>query len=213
MQTVLKSARSRGDSQAGGRIGQIQSKSDSGLDDADLVKSTLAGESAAFGLLYDRHRQAVLTAVSARISGREVQHDIVQEAFTTAFAKIEMLCDRGAFRAWVLQIGRNAATDQLRMRNRWGITECLDELSAPPASTDPDPAAIAELHQLEAQVSAGFQSLSKRDATVLGLSIHLGLGPYDIAEAIGVTPNNAKVILHRARQRLRAVVDELAVAS
>ena len=99
------------------------------------------------------------------------------------------------------------------MRNRWGITECLDELSAPPASTDPDPAAIAELHQLEAQVSAGFQSLSKRDATVLGLSIHLGLGPYDIAEAIGVTPNNAKVILHRARQRLRAVVDELAVAS
>lgn len=181
--------------------------------DSDLVDRARAGDTQAFGELYGRHRGAVLTAVASRVRGRELQHDIVQEAFTTALAKLDLLSDPARFRPWVLQISRNAATDLLRQRQRRGVDEAFDDLPAPPASKDPGPDSMAELHELERDVSAAFRKLSQRDATALALSVYFGFGPADMAAALGVTPNNAKVILHRARQRLRLAIGPSAAAS
>ena len=52
-----------------------------------------------------------------------------------------------------------------------------------------------------------FAVLSPRDATVLTLVAQLGFTSADLSEALGVTQNNAKVILHRARRRLRTAVE------
>lgn len=213
MQTTTKSYRTREATSPIDRRGLSHEGHRAQMSDESLVREVLEGRTEAFGELYERHRRAVHTAVAARISGSELQHDIVQEAFTTALAKLDTLATPSLFRAWVLQIGRNASIDNLRLRQRRGITESLEELLVPPVSPDPDPSLIAELHQLETEVSLGLLSLNKRDATVLGLSLHFGLGPADMAEVLGVTPNNAKVILHRARRRLRSVIEDQAAAS
>ena len=54
------------------------------------------------------------------------------------------------------------------------------------------------------RVRRALEELSDRDATVLTLAVQFGFGASEIAEAIGVTPGTAKVVLHRARGRLRA---------
>ncbi len=178
--------------------------------DAELVERSLDGESSAFGVLYERHRQAVTTAVAARVGLGDAATDITQDVFTTAMTRLAQLSDHSRFRPWVLQIGRNAAIDVLRARQRRGPVECFDDLVQPPKSTDPGPDTVAELHALGQKVRTGFEQLGARDATALGLAIHFGFGPNEMAAALGVTPGNAKVILHRARRRLRdAVAEEL----
>jgi len=175
--------------------------------DSELVEASRRGDTAAFAELYERHRGAVFAAVSSRIGGAEIRRDLTQEVFATALAKLESLSDPTRFRAWVLQIGRNAAIDVLRKREREGRTESFDDLTVPPPSSDAGPATVAEMRDLQQRVTESFGSLSTRDATALALSVHMGFGPSDMALALGVTPNNAKVILHRARTRLRRAVE------
>jgi RNA polymerase sigma-70 factor (ECF subfamily) len=178
--------------------------------DADLVAATRSGDGEAFGELFRRHAGAVAMAVGDHVSDSEQRRDLVQEAFTRALARLDALRDPGRFRPWVLQIARYAAIDALRGR-RGARHEPLDEELAGPADRD-DPASLAELRQLAAALVAGVGRLAERDATALALAVHLELSPAEIAAALGVTPGNAKVIVHRARRRLRDAITEPAMA-
>lgn len=169
--------------------------------DAELVAAARDGDSAAFGELYERHRRAVATAARDWIDDPSQRDDVVQETFVRAAQKLDRLVDPDRFRAWVLQIGRNAAIDELRRRQRFNPVS-LDAIVDLPDDADL-PELAAEVAELAGRIEAGLVSLSQRDATAIALAAHLGLGPAEIAAALGVTPNNAKVILHRARQRLR----------
>ena len=59
---------------------------------------------------------------------------------------------------------------------------------------------MRELAQLVEGCVAG---LSSRDATALSLVSHLGFSPSEVAAVLGVTDGTARVIVHRARHRLR----------
>ena len=48
-----------------------------------------------------------------------------------------------------------------------------------------------------------MESLSSRDAAAVTMVTHLDFTPSQVADALGVTPGAAKVIVHRARRRLR----------
>ncbi len=175
------------------------------MDDAALVGNARRGDGDAFAALFARHRQAVHTAVAARLRDPEDRRDVVQEAFARAYQRLDTLGDPAAFRPWVLQIARNAAVDVLRRRSRYPAVSLDDQPGLPPAD-DPAPDEQAELGELAARVRDGVALLSQRDATALALAVHFGFGPRELAAALGITPGAAKVVLHRARKRLRAAL-------
>lgn len=174
-------------------------------DDAALVARVLAGDTDAFATLYRAHNRAVRAAVSDWIREPEAQLDCIQESFLRALKRLDTLRDPDRFRPWLLQIARNTARDLGRKRSqrRWESLEPEHE----PESTDPDPQAFAELAETATQVKAALTTLSARDATALDLVVHLGFGPAEVAAALGITPNNAKVVVHRARRRLQNAIE------
>ena len=177
-----------------------------GHEDADLVASVRAGDENAFAELYRRHVGAVRLAVGDRVRDAESRADLVQEAFIRALAAIDRLEEPAKFRPWVLQIARNLGIDHVR---RGGVgVESIDAETAPEiVATDAGPAELSELADMASQLKIGVARLSERDATVLSLSVQFGFGPREIADALGITPNHAKVVLHRARKRLRLAVE------
>ncbi len=176
------------------------------LDDADLVASVRLGDDEAFGALFARHRGAVHAAVAARLADPEDRRDVVQEAFVRALQRLDTLAEPARFRPWLLQIARNAAADLLR-RKRTLQPLSLDAPDAPaPVAADPTPEDLAELADLAARVRTGMALLSQRDATALTLVVRFGFGPRELAAALAITPGNAKVVLHRARRRLRMAI-------
>ncbi len=177
-----------------------------GITDDMLVAQVRGGDREAFSQLYRRHVGAVRLAVGDKVRDPEIRADLVQEAFLRAFSSIDRLQDPRKFRAWVLQIGRNLGFDHLR-KHKTIIESLGDSLDTEIEATDPDPGELYECAEAASRLRNGMARLSSRDATVMSMSVQFGFGPAEIADALGITPNNAKVVLFRARKRLRLAVD------
>ncbi|HEY8455495.1 MAG TPA: RNA polymerase sigma factor [Actinopolymorphaceae bacterium] len=174
-----------------------------GTDVASLVEAVRGGDREAFAPLYREHVGAVHLAVRDHLHDPERIADAVQETFARALASLHKLRDPGRFRPWLLAIARHTAVDIRRNQNRISLDE-LDETDLTTQDAD-DPAELAALRDLAGVVNGLVIGLSQRDAIALSL-VTLGFDVADIAAALQVKKGAAKVVLHRARRRLRAAL-------
>lgn len=172
--------------------------------DAALVRAVLAGDTSAFSSLYLAHVRAVTTVVRDNVHDRESIADVVQEVFSRALERLPTLREADHFRPWLLSITRHAAVDERRRQSKSDPVgdDSADERAA--AGMGPDEQ--AELGELCRLVNTKVAGLSRRDATALSLVLHLGYTPPQVAAVLGMSPGAAKVLLHRARLRLRDAV-------
>jgi RNA polymerase sigma factor (sigma-70 family) len=169
--------------------------------DRDLVERVRAGDTAAFASLYDAHVGAVRRAISDRVRDPDALADAAQDTFVRALQNLDSLRAPESFRPWLLAIARHVAVDHHRSGAR--VKPLDDEAAAALPAPDGGPDVTAELAELAHLVQGCMATLSPRDATAVALVTHLGLAPSEVAAALGVSLNSAKVIVHRARRRLR----------
>ena len=100
----------------------------------------------------------------------------------------------------------NVAIDDLRARSRMALEPLDDEFQHGRPSVEAGPDVVTELRALADAIHEGLAALSPRDAAALSLVVHLGFGPEEVAAALGISYGNAKVVLHRARARLRGAL-------
>ena len=170
--------------------------------DPELVEAVRSGGSREFAELYRAHVTTVRAVAASRVGDDpEAVADVVQETFLRALYSLGSLQDATRLRAWLSTIARNLATDHLRNRRR---VIALDEPYALDlADTRPGPVHLAELSDLARRVQGCVAGLSRRDATAIALVTHFGFGAAEVAGALGLSAGAAKVLLHRARRRLR----------
>lgn len=102
--------------------------------DLDLVRLAQAGDVEAFGELVERNRRAVFRAALAAVRSPAEADDVAQEAFVTAFRKIQSFRGESQFRTWLLSITWRKAIDRRKSISRWL------RLSAPaPRDADHEP--------------------------------------------------------------------------
>jgi RNA polymerase sigma-70 factor (ECF subfamily) len=179
--------------------------------DAELVRAFLVGDEEAFEELWRRHEATVHAVVRRYARAPEDARDLVQRAFIRALSASR----RGfparpskpfLFRAWVLRIAANLGKNHARDEARWR-TEPLDVV---PEAVDgaPAPEDVLLRRERERLVRQAVLELPRRQREVLTLRLDAGLSFEEVAEALGITRNNAKVCFHHATCRLRALVGE-----
>jgi RNA polymerase sigma factor (sigma-70 family) len=179
-------------------------------DDIASVEAARRGDPTGFAALYRRHVGAVRMAIRDNVHDAEGVADAVQDTFAKAFSRLEALREPERFRPWLLQIARNTAIDHRRVRRRMEFDDNAETEDLPDDGLGPD--GHVELNDLASLVNHCVAGLSPRDATAITMTTRLGLGPTEIGAALGVSTGAAKVLLHRARQRLReALVLELSL--
>ncbi|MBJ6763065.1 sigma-70 family RNA polymerase sigma factor [Myxococcaceae bacterium JPH2] len=183
--------------------------------DEALCEAFLAGDSAAFGRLVERHRTLVLSLVRRYVTRPEDASDLAQQAFLRAleasrrvFARFTPLTS-APFRAWLVRVTLNLAKNHARQGLRW--RPVLVEAVADDVAADGTEGAHEALERAERarRVRAAVLTLPHRQREVLTLRVDGELPFKDIAETLGITENNAKVQFHHAVKRLRASVTEL----
>ena len=176
------------------------------LPDASLVALTVAGDADAFAALYRRHASGVHHVVRGIVRDPDTAADITQDVFARVIEALGDLREPERFRFWIMAIARNRALDHLRMKPR-SNTRSLDEDGVTePVDPGAEPAELAELASLVRLVRGCIAGLSSRDATVLALVTQFGYKPAEVAAALEISPGAAKVVLHRARRRLRSAL-------
>lgn len=87
--------------------------------DLELVRRAQAGDVQAFGDLVERNRRAVFRAALAAVGSATEADDVAQEAFVTAFQKLQGFRGDAAFKTWLLAITWRKAIDRRKSLTRW----------------------------------------------------------------------------------------------
>jgi RNA polymerase sigma factor (sigma-70 family) len=171
------------------------------LDIAALVDRALHGDTRAFDVLYQHHVRAVQTVIRQNVSNPETIADLVQDVFVRAIESLASLREPERFRPWLMSIARHASIDHLRTASRVRLTELDDQHE--PEDRNAGPELVTEIRALADLVQGLVGGLRTRDATAISLVSHLSFSPAEVAVALGITEGAAKVVVHRARRRLR----------
>lgn len=182
--------------------------------DAALVRRATAGDASAFAQLHRRHAASVRGELRRRGVWRADVDDLAQEVFTRAWLGLHTLRERDRFGPWVRRIAQNAVIDHHRRRScRPGLLPTPVDSECSPSDPRWCPHSSAELNQLVDLVRARIAALTTRDEIVITMAVDGRSTPDQIAAELGTTPGNARVLLHRARRRLRADLGTLLDAS
>ena len=150
-------------------------------------------------------------ALAYRLTGnREDAADIVQDAYVRAYRAIRRFRGDSTFSTWMYRIASNCASTHLSRRSRQRTEELSNEASVVDLRPEQDPSLRAEAAVLRHQIDRAIKALPERLRQVVELRDLHDLSHSEIAAELGITTSAAKVRLHRARQRLRAVLQRTA---
>jgi RNA polymerase sigma-70 factor (ECF subfamily) len=147
-----------------------------------------------------RRYEAPLVRFAWRLVGDEhTARDIVQHVFLR-------LCDQpaeeleGRLAQWLFAVCRNRAIDCLRSRKRSAASGDFELPRC--AGKEPDPAVVAERHDLAEQIGRLIADLPAGQREAISLWAE-GMSYRDIAETLETSEGNVRVLMHRAIKRLR----------
>lgn len=166
--------------------------------DAELITAVRAGDNAAYGALFERHRSAALRLARQLLPGAESE-DLVSEAFTKVLVQLQE--GRGpdlAFRAYLLTSIRRLHVDRIRSAARVRTTGDEAELDRHVEFFD-----VAAANFERGTAADAFASLPERWQLVLWHLDVEGQKPADVAPLLGMSANSVSALAYRAREGLR----------
>lgn len=169
--------------------------------DADLVRSSLDGDAAAFGELLDRYERPVFNAAFRMLGNREDAADVCQTVFLRAWESLASYDPERRFYSWIYRI---AIHESLRVLER---RRPQDDLTDVAASRDVAPDALVERADLARTVQEALDVMTTDYRTVIVMRHFLDASYQEIAEALQVPEKTVKSRLFTARQRLRTLLE------
>lgn len=187
-----------------------------------LIQGIQRGETEACEAAIRTHHR-FLIAMATPLVGPDLAADVAQETWLRAFAAITAFEGRSRLRTWLARIALNEAHALCRRHRRelswdgWGEDsgsplagrfDAAGEWARPPVPWHHDtPEALlteAELHEC---IRKHLHRLPGDQQSVVTMRELAGLEFAEIAQALGLTEGNVRVLLHRARQRLHAMLE------
>ncbi len=176
--------------------------------DAQLLRRHCAGDDAAFGILFRRHRDRLWAVALRTLGDPEEAADALQDAMISAFRRAGDFRGESAVTTWLHRIVVNACLDRMRRRAARpaasGMDEpTLDALATPPLS---DPSADKDT---SLDVRGALRTLGEEQQAVLVLVDMLGYSVAETAEILGISPGTVKSRCARGRARLLPLLAHL----
>ncbi len=173
------------------------------ISDEEVVARVLAGETALFEVLIRRHNQRLYRAARAITRDDAQAEDVMKAEDVRAYQHLPQFAGRASFAAWLIRIAVNEALARLRDRKHYDVAggegDRMDRFASP-APNPEQAAATSEIRRLLEQV---IEALPTGNRAVFVLRDVEGLSTAEISDALGISEENVKVRLHRARATLR----------
>ncbi len=171
--------------------------------DEDVVRRVVDGDTAAFGVLVERHERRVYN-LALRMTGREEDaRDATQDAFLTALRKLSSFRGEAAFTTWMHRVTVNACYDLLRKRSRAPLLDRTEE-HEPEPSPAPD---HADASDLSIDVQRALLEVPEDYRAVMILHDVQDLPYEEVAEIVGIPVGTVKSRLHRGRIALARALE------
>lgn len=211
-----------------GETGQV----DTALDDASAILALQSRDEAGVRQLVAAWTPSMLRLARAHTSSGTSAEDAVQDAWVTVLSEIECFEGRSALRTWVLGIVINTARRTGGREHRtvpfsttWPTERDDEHASAvdparfyprtghwasPPLRWDLLPEEQLTARELRGVIDTALAALPGRQRAVMTARDVLGLSGKEVGELYALGDGNQRVLLHRARSKVRAAVETYA---
>jgi RNA polymerase sigma-70 factor (ECF subfamily) len=179
----------------------------------EAIRLAQQGDAAAFETIYKMHSRRVYALCLRMVGDPEEAEDLTQEAFLQLFRKIHTFRGESAFSSWLHRLTANIVLMRFRKKRLAAVS--LDELIRPDDEKErpaleigaPDLRLVGlfdrvNLHAALAQLPEGYKSM------FLLHDVH-GYEHNEIATMLGCSVGNSKSQLHKARKRLRELLQQV----
>lgn len=178
------------------------------LSDEEVVERVLAGDTSLFEILMRRYNQRLFRVARGILADDGEAEDVMQEAYVRAFRELAGFRGEARFSTWLTRIACHEALARARKRRRLvRIGEGGGEPPEPPAETA-GPEREMENRELQAVLRDAVEVLPDPLRTVFCLREIEGLSTEQTADALGLSEENVRVRLHRAKRSLRDTLDQ-----
>lgn len=177
------------------------------VSDEELVSRILAGDTAEFETLMRRYNRRVYRTARAVVRDDAEAEDIAQEAYVRAYQHLDQFQGRSSFATWLTSIAFHEALARVRKRSRQQEIDAMDESSRDSlpqlAVRDGSPEQSASASEISILLESSIDSLPDKYRQVFVLRDVEEMSTTEAAECLGISEENVKVRLHRARALMR----------
>lgn len=198
--------------------------------DAQLVAALLAGDEATFARLVRDWNSSMLRVARIFVPSRAIAEDVVQETWVRVLGALDRFEGRSSLKTWVFRILVNTAKTRAQREGRVLPFSALNNPARiPEAAVDPDrfrpeddprypghwaapPPELPEERLLAAetrqQIAAAIDALPATQAAVIRLRDVDGWSSEEVRNALDISEVNQRVLLHRARAKVRQALED-----
>jgi RNA polymerase sigma-70 factor, ECF subfamily len=199
-------------------------------EDHELVQRLRDGDESAFAELIDRYGATMLRVAQMYVRDRGTAEEVVQETWLAVLNGIDRFEERSSLKTWLFRILTNRAKTRGERDGRMvpfsslaGANPEADEPSVDPdrflGPDSPHPGAWAappvgwpqdKLLERETLgvIEMAIDMLPDAQREVILLRDVDGWEPMEVSDVLGITDGNQRVLLHRARSKVRAALEE-----
>ncbi len=163
---------------------------------------TLAGDQSAFEKLVIRYQNAVIASAVQITHSRFMAEDAAQDAFVTAWMKLNTLQQPDKFCAWVCRIAKNCALNMVT-RYRGFIDFNLVENTEITEDPHTNPAELYALSEEKEELHKSLGKLPEKVGRIIRMHYFDGLSIAEIADRMRISEGTVKRQLHDGRKRIR----------
>ena len=198
--------------------------------DESLVASLLARDEATFARLMREWYPSMLRVAQIFVPTRAVAEEVVQETWLRLLGALDRFEGRSSLKTWVFRILVNTAKTRAQREGRTVPFSSLDEPArVPEAAVEPErflpdddarrpggwlspPRELPEDRLLAAEtrevIAAAIEQLPASQRAVISLRDVEGWSAEEVRNALDVSEVNQRVLLHRARAKVRRALEE-----
>jgi RNA polymerase sigma-70 factor (ECF subfamily) len=200
-------------------------------DEARLIAALSRGDADAFAELIDRHSRAMVRVAMAYVPSRAAAEEVVQETWIAVMRGIDRFEGRSSLKTWIFRILTNVAMRSgARERRSVPFSALARAEDTGEPTVDPDRFLLAD-HELfpghwaimparwptpeegllagetREVIAAAIAELPVAQRTVIALRDVEGWSSDEVREALEISAGNQRILLHRARSRVRNAIE------
>ena len=212
----------------GAKAAPEEGAGDGELSDVALVAALRARDESAFANLVRRYQRAMLAVANRYVSDPATAEDVVQETWLAVIGALDRFEARSSLKTWIFAIlAKRAHTTSRRQRRSVPVDWTGGDPGDPAVSrsyfrgpddvwpgrwvTPPRPwttgESAVEASELRSVVRDAIATLPPAQQTVISLRDVVGRSADEVGDLLGLSPGNLRVLLHRARSKVRAAID------
>ncbi len=178
------------------------------INDQHYINLVISGDTNAFSVLVDCHKDLVYTLTLRMLKNREEAEEVSQDTFIKVYKSLNKFKGDSKFSTWIYKIAYNSCLDRLKKNKKFFNAVPIDEFTEHQIKILDNALHHLEIKEQEQTIQDCIALLPSDDAFLLILFYFEEQSLDEISKAMNLSPNNVKIKLFRSRKKLASILKE-----